>query len=59
MLQTTEAPSPLAETSEFRQTYFAAYRWMLLARLLEDKIASLYRGGKITGGVSSGAGRRR
>ena len=56
MLQTTEAPSPLTETSEFRQTYFAAYRWMLLARLLEDKIASLYRGGKITGGVFLGRG---
>jgi len=56
MLQATEAPSTAAETSEFRQTFFAAYRWMLLARLLEEKIASLYRGGKITGGVFLGRG---
>jgi TPP-dependent pyruvate/acetoin dehydrogenase alpha subunit len=33
-----------------------AYRWMLLARLLEEKLASLYRGGKITGGVFLGKG---
>ena len=33
-----------------------AYRWMLLARLAEEKIASLYRGGKITGGVFLGRG---
>lgn len=28
-----------------------AFRWMLLARLLDDKFASLYRAGKIHGGV--------
>src|SRR3954465_2101214 len=33
-----------------------AYRWMLLARVLEDKLASLYRGGMITGGVYLGRG---
>lgn len=33
-----------------------AFRWMLLARLLDDKFASLYRGGKITGGVFLGRG---
>ena len=31
--------------------FLAAYRWMLLARVTEEKIAALYRGGKITGGV--------
>ncbi len=31
MLQATAAPSPLAETPEFSQSYFAAYRWMLQA----------------------------
>jgi pyruvate dehydrogenase E1 component alpha subunit/2-oxoisovalerate dehydrogenase E1 component alpha subunit len=56
MLHATEAPSTPAEASEFSQTFFTAYRWMLLARLLEDKIASLYRGGKITGGVFLGRG---
>lgn len=55
MLQATVASSPLTDPA-FSQTYFAAYRWMLLARLLEDKIASLYRGGKITGGVFVGRG---
>jgi len=29
----------------------SAYRWMVLARVLDDKLASLYRGGKIHGGV--------
>jgi acetoin:2,6-dichlorophenolindophenol oxidoreductase subunit alpha len=34
-----------------RDDYARAYRTMLLARLSEDKYASLYRGGKIFGGV--------
>lgn len=33
-----------------------AFRWMLLARTLDDKLASLYRGGKIVGGVFLGRG---
>ncbi len=33
-----------------------AYRFMLLARLLDDKVASLYRAGKISGGVFLGRG---
>lgn len=36
--------------------YIKAYRWMLLARLSEEKYASLYRGGKIFGGVFIGKG---
>jgi len=36
--------------------YLEAFRWMLLARTLEDKLASLYRGGLITGGVYLGRG---
>lgn len=39
------APSPP------RERFIQAYRWMLLARLLEEKLANLYRGGKINGGV--------
>jgi pyruvate dehydrogenase E1 component alpha subunit/2-oxoisovalerate dehydrogenase E1 component alpha subunit len=39
-----------------KDLYLATYRWMLLGRVLEDKIASLYRGGKITGGVFLGTG---
>lgn len=38
------------------QEYLQAYRWMLLARVLEDKLASLYRTGKIFGGVFVGRG---
>lgn len=34
----------------------AAYRWMLLGRLSDEKYASLYRGGKIFGGVFVGRG---
>lgn len=33
-----------------------AYRWMLLARRLEEKITSLYHAGKIVGGVYLGRG---
>ncbi len=33
-----------------------AFRWMLLARRLEDKITSLYHAGKIVGGVYLGRG---
>ena len=39
------------------ERYIAAFRWMLLARALEARIASLYRaGGKIVGGVYRGRG---
>ncbi len=33
-----------------------AFRWMLLTRTLEDKLASMYRGGMISGGVYVGRG---
>lgn len=39
-----------------KNLYLKAYRWMLLARILDDKFASLYRGGKIHGGVFLGRG---
>lgn len=39
-----------------RESFVQAYHWMLLARLLEEKLASLYRGGKINGGVFLGKG---
>ncbi len=38
------------------QHYKEAFRWMLLARILEDKLGALYRGGMITGGVYLGRG---
>ena len=50
--------SRLADTiaSDSRELYGKAFRWMLLARVLDDKLASLYRGGKIHGGVFLGRG---
>src|SRR6202045_639445 len=36
--------------------YLDAYRWVLLARVFEEKLVSLYRGGQITGGVYIGKG---
>ena len=42
--------------SSFRDLYVKAYRVMLLARVLDDKFASLYRMGKIHGGVFLGRG---
>ena len=39
-----------------RSFYLETFRWMLLARTLEEKIASLYRAGKINGGVFLGTG---
>jgi pyruvate dehydrogenase E1 component alpha subunit/2-oxoisovalerate dehydrogenase E1 component alpha subunit len=36
--------------------YISAYRWMLLARVADERIASLYRAGKIQGGVFLGKG---
>ena len=57
MVQATVAVSTAsADTTDLRARFLAAYRWMLLARVTEDKIAALYRGGKITGGVFLGKG---
>jgi acetoin:2,6-dichlorophenolindophenol oxidoreductase subunit alpha len=44
------------ELSPGREVYIKALRWILLARVLDDKLASLYRGGKIHGGVFLGRG---
>jgi pyruvate dehydrogenase E1 component alpha subunit/2-oxoisovalerate dehydrogenase E1 component alpha subunit len=44
------------EVSSIRDAYIKAYRLMLLARVLDDKFASLYRMGKIHGGVFLGRG---
>src|SRR6202041_42381 len=45
-----------SDTAGARETHFAAYRFMLCARLLDDKFAALYRAGKIQGGVFLGRG---
>jgi pyruvate dehydrogenase E1 component alpha subunit/2-oxoisovalerate dehydrogenase E1 component alpha subunit len=56
MLETEEVTSRTTEPADARDTYLQAYRWMLLARTIEEKIATLYRGGKIHGGVFLGKG---
>ena len=56
MLQTVLEPGTAENAALFRETYLAAYRFMLLARLLDDKFAALYRAGKIHGGVFLGRG---
>lgn len=47
---------PQDKLADFSSRYATAYMWMLKARLVEDKMASLYRGGKIVGGVYVGKG---
>lgn len=40
----------------FRTAYLEMFKWMLYGRIFEDKIASLFRSGKIVGGVYLGRG---
>src|SRR5213595_3022726 len=44
------------KTAPHHERFLEAFRWMLLARTLEEKLVSLYRGGQITGGVYIGKG---
>ena len=46
----------VGEVASSREVYAEAYRVMLLARVLDDKFASLSRSGKIFGGVFLGRG---
>lgn len=56
MLQTLESRERADVVSSFREQYLKAFRYMLLSRVLDDKMASLYRAGKIHGGVFLGRG---
>jgi acetoin:2,6-dichlorophenolindophenol oxidoreductase subunit alpha len=42
--------------SAVHDRYLEAFRWMLLSRVLEDKLAAMYRAGMIVGGVYLGRG---
>jgi pyruvate dehydrogenase E1 component alpha subunit/2-oxoisovalerate dehydrogenase E1 component alpha subunit len=53
MLRTALEPGSADMVAE---SHLAAYRFMLRARLLDDKFAALYRAGKIHGGVFLGRG---
>jgi pyruvate dehydrogenase E1 component alpha subunit/2-oxoisovalerate dehydrogenase E1 component alpha subunit len=55
MVQTLQ-PGPVGDISSLREAYCQAYRLMVLARVMDDKFASLYRAAKIHGGVFLGRG---
>ena len=46
----------VSEIPSIRERYIQAYRLVVLARVLDEKLASLYRMGKIHGGVFLGRG---
>jgi pyruvate dehydrogenase E1 component alpha subunit/2-oxoisovalerate dehydrogenase E1 component alpha subunit len=56
MLQTALETEPSQVTKSERDIHLSAFRFMLLARMLDDKLAALYRAGKIHGGVFLGRG---
>jgi acetoin:2,6-dichlorophenolindophenol oxidoreductase subunit alpha len=58
MLQTAQRTEKKSKGKKAapHERYLEAYRWMLLARVFEEKLVSLYRGGQITGGVYIGKG---
>jgi pyruvate dehydrogenase E1 component alpha subunit/2-oxoisovalerate dehydrogenase E1 component alpha subunit len=56
MLQTAERGASSSTKAPPHERYLEAFRWMLTARVLEEKLASLYRGGMIVGGVYLGKG---
>jgi len=58
MLQTAQRSSKrsISKKAPPHERFLEAFRWMLLARTLEEKLVSLYRGGLITGGVYVGRG---
>jgi acetoin:2,6-dichlorophenolindophenol oxidoreductase subunit alpha len=56
MVQMVATGSKAAQFSAIRDEYLKAFRWMDLARVLDEKFASLYRAGKIHGGVFIGKG---
>src|SRR5947209_6844889 len=61
MLQTAQrgkkaSSKKAAPKAPVHERYLEAFRWMLLARVLEEKLRALYRGGMIVGGVYLGRG---
>src|SRR6195256_212692 len=55
MLQTAERGASKSKKAP-HEKYLEAFRIMLQTRIFEEKLASLYRGGLITGGVYIGRG---
>lgn len=56
MLQTVLESGTAESAALFRESYLAAYRFMVLGRLLDEKFAALWRSGRIHGGVFLGRG---
>jgi pyruvate dehydrogenase E1 component alpha subunit/2-oxoisovalerate dehydrogenase E1 component alpha subunit len=56
MLETALSPGSVAAVPGFQDQYLRAYRFMLMARVLDERLAALYRAGKIFGGVFLGKG---
>jgi pyruvate dehydrogenase E1 component alpha subunit/2-oxoisovalerate dehydrogenase E1 component alpha subunit len=56
MFQAVLNPGAVGKASPFCDSYLKAYRLALLSRILDEKFASLYRAGKIHGGVFMGRG---
>src|SRR5215831_4933915 len=56
MVDAVLKPGAVGKASSVHDEYIKAYRIALLARLLDEKFASLYRMGKIHGGVFLGKG---
>ena len=56
MLRTAFETEPSHDIKSERDSHLSAFRFMLLARMLDDKFAALYRAGKIHGGVFLGRG---
>ena len=56
MLETAERGAKTKSKAPPHERYLEGFRWMLTARVLEEKLASLYRGGMIVGGVYLGKG---
>src|SRR5213596_4430095 len=55
MLQTAERGTSTSKKLP-HERYLEAFRWMVLARIFEEKLAAMYRGGMIVGGVYLGRG---
>ncbi len=56
MLDTLKGPRREVASPFSREQYIDAFNWMLLGRTVEEKLASLWRAGKISGGVYLGKG---
>jgi TPP-dependent pyruvate/acetoin dehydrogenase alpha subunit len=56
MVQSVADPTTSGAALAARDLHIKAYRFMLQARVMDDKFANLYRAGKIMGGVFLGRG---